>query len=289
MLLSRARKLRGDVFSLPNQNLLGDTESFKRALDRQENCWKKCLFVIWCQFFYPSEIPLRSDHCPKPITACWSLTALERKHSSKSWWILLFLRGGTANAHVKHSLRVLCESKLRALRVTPFFRQWSPQIWSNHVAWVCYPLDVFGCNHQMPVQTERCRWSHVNLKFASEKQRANNNVLISQVLEGRVLCRPEGCHSSDWKSPLYRTYGTDILENVVGMAVHQGWPAICSCLAGILHLRLPQLTFLWRDIQWETSNQRTDARWEPQMSEGASFAFFPTTMFDHFWFDRCLI
>lgn len=37
-------------------------------------------------------------------------------------------------------------------------------------------------------------------------------VLINQVLEGRVLCRPEGCHSSDWKSPLYRTYGTDILE-----------------------------------------------------------------------------
>ena len=60
------------------------------------------------------------------------------------------------------------------------------------------------------------------------------------------------------------------------MTVHQGWPAICSCLAGILHLRLPQLTFLWRDIQWETSNQRTDARWEPQMSEGASFVFFPT-------------
>ena len=27
-----------------------------------------------------------------------------------------------------------------------------------------------------------------------------------------MLCRPEGCHSSDWKSPLYRTNGTDILE-----------------------------------------------------------------------------
>ena len=103
--------------------------------------------------------------------------------------------------------------KLVNLAVSPrSFRQWSPQIWSNHVAWVCYPLDVFGCNHQMPVQTERCRWSHVNLKFASEKKRANNNVLINQVWEGRVLCRPEGCHSSDWKSPLYRTNGTDILE-----------------------------------------------------------------------------
>lgn len=81
--------------------------------------------------------------------------------------------------------------------------------------WVCYPL---LSSWRLWLQSPLYRLKDADGRMWIWNSRQRNNVqttipvLINQVLEGRVLCRPEGCHSSDWKSPLYRTYGTDILE-----------------------------------------------------------------------------
>lgn len=186
MLLSRARKLRGDVFSLPNQNLLGDTESFKRALDSQENCWRQCLFVIWCQFFYPSQIPLR--YLSDPIT-------VPSQSQHVDHWLLW-----NGNTHQKvgesccsphfsaeglqmHMWSIRwgsCANRSFALSAWHRFsaseaRRSGQTMLRGSVGLLSSVILLTSLVAITTVQTERCRWSHVNLKFASEKQRANNN------------------------------------------------------------------------------------------------------------------